>query len=794
MHKTFFIATVLLASVLSGPSPAQTNSATEIEFWRSISNSTDSAEFEAYLKAYPSGQFTDLAKIRLSKLKPASPPDNTTASGATESGKIANDASLQSMNDRVRRESKNSDILNDRGNWYFKNKDFDKAIADYTKVVEIKPDSFAGFFNRGLAYQEKSEHLRAAADFSRAIERKSEEAVAWSSRGWSRFMADDTTGAITDFTKALELDRNNTGTRLNRGKAYTKQGDYVRALADYDRVIEVAPQSAHAHEMRGWTLVAVGRYEDGQRDLAKMASLGQPAYGIIHGFGCVDGWKKRIFAETIANCTALSFIDDRTLNTIRRRDALLSIGEYERAATAQRQIAPMMATDSYLRDDSREGTVEDRGLAALETGRLEYAKWIFATNNKQYSQDARSRVGLALVHLAENNPKAAIELLNEVMGFKGDQLGTLMVRGRAHMANKSPLDAVIDFSAVIEARPNDVEARVARGSAHLAGGATDKAKLDAQHAMNLNPRLAGIYELRAGIAEAEGDKELAVEQLGEALLRHRNSLSALKSRARLLTSLGQVQSARRDESQVEQLSHDLELALRASRRPWFGIIFYDVNAGEAKDVKGAVVKSQYEGPASHAGLEQGDVITSLDGRQIASGTEFATHATTLEIGKSVRIAYTRNGVENDALIAPASSDYERCNNRSDWAHVREACTISLKNDGLDTKTRSSALANRGGSFHEANLYAPAIADLTAAIELNPKNLGAVHKRGNAKAKSGDHIGAIVDFDTDIKALPNDQYAFADRGDSYRRLGQCETAISDFEAALKHEGSEGMSYS
>ncbi|HEY7459905.1 MAG TPA: PDZ domain-containing protein [Xanthobacteraceae bacterium] len=49
---------------------AQT-SAAEIEFWRSVADSKNSAELEAYLTAYPNGRFVPLAKFRLQELKGA---------------------------------------------------------------------------------------------------------------------------------------------------------------------------------------------------------------------------------------------------------------------------------------------------------------------------------------------------------------------------------------------------------------------------------------------------------------------------------------------------------------------------------------------------------------------------------------------------------------------------------------------------------------------------------------------------------------------------------------------------
>ena len=41
----------------------------EVTFWESVRDSDDPAEIEAYLKAYPNGQFAPLARIRLDKLK-----------------------------------------------------------------------------------------------------------------------------------------------------------------------------------------------------------------------------------------------------------------------------------------------------------------------------------------------------------------------------------------------------------------------------------------------------------------------------------------------------------------------------------------------------------------------------------------------------------------------------------------------------------------------------------------------------------------------------------------------------
>lgn len=46
----------------------------ELEFWKSIEDSTDASDYEAYLKAYPKGRFAPLAKARADRYQKSAPP------------------------------------------------------------------------------------------------------------------------------------------------------------------------------------------------------------------------------------------------------------------------------------------------------------------------------------------------------------------------------------------------------------------------------------------------------------------------------------------------------------------------------------------------------------------------------------------------------------------------------------------------------------------------------------------------------------------------------------------------
>ena len=57
-----------------------------------------------------------------------------------------------------------------RGLVYHSQKEYDLAIENYTKVIELNPDYADAYYNRGVIYRDKGEVDRAIADRNRAIE------------------------------------------------------------------------------------------------------------------------------------------------------------------------------------------------------------------------------------------------------------------------------------------------------------------------------------------------------------------------------------------------------------------------------------------------------------------------------------------------------------------------------------------------------------------------------------------------------------------------------------------------
>jgi formylglycine-generating enzyme required for sulfatase activity len=65
--------TVMLSMLSRGILPQDGEAQYELEFWQSIKDSTDAADYEAYLEAYPNGKFAPLARSRAQRYKKPAP-------------------------------------------------------------------------------------------------------------------------------------------------------------------------------------------------------------------------------------------------------------------------------------------------------------------------------------------------------------------------------------------------------------------------------------------------------------------------------------------------------------------------------------------------------------------------------------------------------------------------------------------------------------------------------------------------------------------------------------------------
>jgi len=179
-----------------------------------------------------------------------------------------------------------------RGIAYTQLKNYDLAIADFTKAIALNPQRYISYLSRGLAYRDKEIYDRAIADFDKAIQLESNMAstdveqskddfheryekasgdihkliqtdpepwfywfgsgAGYDKRGMAYLKKGDHDRAIADFTMFIQLNPDRAETYDHRGAAYGEKGDLDHAIADFDRAIQLNPRLQSAYENRDY--------------------------------------------------------------------------------------------------------------------------------------------------------------------------------------------------------------------------------------------------------------------------------------------------------------------------------------------------------------------------------------------------------------------------------------------------------------------------------------------------------------------------------------------------------------
>jgi tetratricopeptide (TPR) repeat protein len=139
-------------------------------------------------------------------------------------------------------------------------------VAGCTKEQPPKLESAEAYYNRGLTYGKKGQYDRAISDFNKAIELNPKYAMAFNDRGVAYFYKGQCDKAISDYNKAIEIDPEYYKAYSNRGNAYLYKGQINQAIPDYNKAIELNPGYALAYNNRGNVYLNKGQFDQAISD------------------------------------------------------------------------------------------------------------------------------------------------------------------------------------------------------------------------------------------------------------------------------------------------------------------------------------------------------------------------------------------------------------------------------------------------------------------------------------------------------------------------------------------------
>jgi serine/threonine protein kinase/Flp pilus assembly protein TadD len=214
--------------------------------WAQLAGSRDIAAIERFIAGHGETTSGNAARARLSSLRDEAA--RTARDAAFQACVAASDSAKAAACTRVidgdDTAARRSEALHLRGLASRRPGNYDAAIADFTRALELVPDQAAVLNDRGIAHFLKGgagSNDAAIRDYDAAIRADPRHAEALNNRAWVALQTGRAAAALTDANRSIELMPANGYAYDTRGHIFEALGRRDDAIRDYERAIAIDP-------------------------------------------------------------------------------------------------------------------------------------------------------------------------------------------------------------------------------------------------------------------------------------------------------------------------------------------------------------------------------------------------------------------------------------------------------------------------------------------------------------------------------------------------------------------------
>lgn len=183
---------------------------------------------------------------------------------------------IDSLNEELLKDTENeqtSEAFLKKGDVYRRTGNHEDAIAAYTRSIELNPDNYLAYHNRGLSYDHLHKYKEAVNDYIKSIDLNPGYTAAYNNRGAAYHHLKEYSKALEDYSKAIVLAPEYKTAYYNRGLIKSISKEYDKAINDYTKTIELDPYYRDAYEMRAKAFRAIGKIIEAEEDEAMLKKL-----------------------------------------------------------------------------------------------------------------------------------------------------------------------------------------------------------------------------------------------------------------------------------------------------------------------------------------------------------------------------------------------------------------------------------------------------------------------------------------------------------------------------------------
>jgi WD40 repeat protein/serine/threonine protein kinase len=646
-----------------------------------------------------------------------------------------------------------------RGHTHRELKQYDQAVAAYTKALQLDPSNVEAYRHRGITYLDLEQPDQALADCNRAIELDPNFAWIYVTRGHSHSWLGQHDRALTDFTKAIQLDPSSADTYQHRGNTYRILQQYDPALSDCNKAIELDPKLAVAYHHRALVYIQLKQYDQALADYNKAIEVNPTDFWHPIQRGDVYRMLKQ-YDQALADYTkAVQLAPGNAEAYQRRGDTYHELKQYDQASADYTKVVQLNPNkvEVYLSRGHRYQELKqyDQAVAA-------YTKALQLDPSNVEAYDHRGTTYHELKQYDQALPD-----LTKAIQLDPSNLHRYNYRAFAYVELKEYDQALADYTKAIQLEPNNVQEYRYRGDLYRILKQYDQAVADYTKVVQLEPGNVNAYETLERTHREKGDRQAANKVQQELSELHKDEYRKRLERAIALDS----DQARDNNGSAWQVATCPDPEFREPAR---------AVALAEKAVQLAPGNGSYRNTLGVAYYRAGNWPAAIE--QLKASDEWA-------LGRFFHI--------NGLFLAMAHGQQGDAAQARKW-YVAALCGRQRQNDNLELlrfQDEAAALLE----LDEQPVQTPLSGDdlelerYKLILAADPQAAWAYYKRGqiherlkNSEQAQADQQQAEELYTRRIELKPDDPIAYQLRAHFYRRLKNPEAAVTDFSQAIELE--------
>jgi len=252
---------------------------------------------EKALAKPPEGRFENTldfaAALRAINISTAPDPESETDSLTLKDSRAFNKRGLTHVNMRnyeqaiydftkaIELDRYYAEAYNNRSAALLMMENYAKAVLDCNWTLELAPHFVAAYINLGIAHTGLRDYAHALNDYYNALQIDPDNIYALYNRGNTKIWMGDYHNAIDDFDRTIATNSEFVAAYVNRGVAYTELKELKQALANFSKAIKLNPNYVYAYYNRANLYREMSRHQEAVEDYTQVIEL-NPQHQYAH--------------------------------------------------------------------------------------------------------------------------------------------------------------------------------------------------------------------------------------------------------------------------------------------------------------------------------------------------------------------------------------------------------------------------------------------------------------------------------------------------------------------------------